>query len=490
MGQYQDALDYIFGYVNYEKQVRYQYDAVTFNLRRMEALLELLGSPHREFQCVHIAGTKGKGSTSAMVESVLRAAGYRTGLYTSPHLHTFRERIRVDGALMSKQEVVELLARSREAIEATPGITAFEIMTALAFLHFARQRVEWAVLEVGLGGRLDATNVVHPAVCGITSLSYDHVELLGYTLSLIAWEKAGIIKTGVPVICAPQEPEAMAVVRQVCTETGARLVTVGENWTWEGNGAAVEGQSLTVRRTADDLTLRDLHIPLLGYHQLVNATAAVAILAELNEQGVAISAEALRAGLATARWPGRFEVLGRQPVLVVDSAHNADSARRLRAALVDWFPRPPAKRLALIFGASADKDIAGMLSTFLAPGPTDTGGPVDKVIVTKSGHPRSAEPAGLADQVRSYDAACPVSVQDTVDGALAEALAWARPDDLICVTGSIFVVAQARLAWCSRHPEAFTPDDWVFHDESPGVIVTDDETALRPDLHEHAHALR
>jgi dihydrofolate synthase / folylpolyglutamate synthase len=490
MGQYQDALDYIFGYVNYEKQVRYQYDAVTFNLRRMEELLELLGSPQREFQCVHIAGTKGKGSTSAMVESVLRAAGYRTGLYTSPHLHTFRERIRVDGALMSKQELVELLARSRQAVEATPGITAFEIMTALAFVYFARQRVEWAVLEVGLGGRLDATNVVHPAVCGITSLSYDHVELLGYTLSLIAWEKAGIIKTGVPVICAPQEPEAMAVIRQVCADTGVRLVTVGDSWTWEGNGAALEGQSLTVHRAADGLVLRDLHIPLLGHHQLVNATAAVAILAELNEQGVAISDEALRTGLATARWPGRFEVLNRQPVLVVDSAHNADSARRLRTALIDWFPRPPGKRLALIFGASADKDIAGMLSTFLTPDPAGAGEQVDKVIVTKSGHPRSAEPAGLAEQVRSHNATCPVSVQDTLEAALAEALAWARPDDLICVTGSIFVVAQARLAWSRRHPEAFAPDDWVFHDESPGATITDDDPALRPDLRERAHAIR
>jgi dihydrofolate synthase/folylpolyglutamate synthase len=337
---------------------------------------------------------------------------------------------------------------------------------------------------------LDATNVVHPAVCGITSLSYDHVELLGYTLSLIAWEKAGIIKTGVPVICAPQEPEAMAVVRQVCTETGARLVTVGEGWTWEGDGATVEGQSLTVRRAADDLTLSDLHISLLGHHQLVNATAAVAILAELNEQGVTISTDALRTGLSNARWPGRFEVLSRRPVLVVDSAHNADSARRLRTALVDWFPRPPAKRLALIFGASADKDIAGMLSTFLAPESADTSGQVDRVIVTKSGHPRSAEPTGLADQVRSYGAGCPVSVQDTIEGALAEALLWAGPDDLICVTGSIFVVAQARLAWSTRHPEAFAADDWVFYDESPGTIVTDDEPALRTDLHQHAHAVR
>ena len=197
---------------------------------------------------MHIAGTKGKGSTSAMVESVLRAAGYRTGLYTSPHLHTFRERIRCSGALMSKAELVRLLDACKPAIEATPGITAFEVMTALAFQFFAEQGVEWAVLEVGLGGRLDATNVVHPAVCAITSLSYDHVELLGHTLSLIAFEKAGIIKPGVPVVSSPQEPEAMAVIRRVCADTGARLVTVGEAWTYEADGADLSGQTFTVRR--------------------------------------------------------------------------------------------------------------------------------------------------------------------------------------------------------------------------------------------------
>ena len=240
MGLYQDTLDYIFGYVNYEKQVRYPYDAVTFNLSRMEEVLERLGRPQDRFQCVHIAGTKGKGSTSVMVESVLRSAGYRTGIYTSPHLHTFRERIRLGSGLMTKADLVALLDRCKPAIEAVPEITAFEVMTALAFQYFAENGVEWAVLEVGLGGRLDATNVVHPAVCAITSLSYDHVELLGHTLSLIAFEKAGIIKPGVPVVSAPQEPEAMAVIRRVCADTGAqpggpgRGLALGKGWRGPG----------------------------------------------------------------------------------------------------------------------------------------------------------------------------------------------------------------------------------------------------------------
>ncbi len=475
MGRYQDTLDYIFAYVNYEKQPRYTYNAMTFNLRRMEELLDRLGNPQNAFRCVHIAGTKGKGSTSAMVESVLRTAGYRTGLYTSPHLHTFRERIRVAGALMSKADLVDLATRSRAAIEATPGITAFEVMTSLAFLHFAQQGVAWAVLEVGLGGRLDATNVVHPNVCAITSLSYDHVELLGHTLSLIAWEKAGIIKAGVPVVSAPQEAEAMGVIQRVCTDTGARLVTIGHDWTVEGNGAQLAGQTLTIHRVADGLTLANLKIPLLGRHQWVNAATAVAMLTELSAQGVVIPEAALRRGLATARWPGRFEVLQRQPVVVVDSAHNADSAQKLRATLATWFPRPPRKRLALIFGASNDKDISGMLEAFLTPDPASGYRPVDKVIVTQSGHPRSTAPAGLADMVRHLSTTVNISVQDTVHSALTEALAWANDDDLICVTGSIFVVAQARRAWANRHPDAFPADDWVFQDETAGVSVSDDE---------------
>ena len=297
MGRYQDALDYIFGYVNYEKQARYPYDAATFDLSRMERVLELLGRPHDRFRSVHIAGTKGKGSTSAMVESVLRAAGYRTGLFTSPHLHSFRERIRVGSKLMSRADLVDLLDRCRPALEAVEGITAFEVMTAMAFRHFAEQGVEWAVVEVGLGGRLDATNVVHPAVCAITSLSYDHVELLGHTLSLIAFEKAGIIKHGVRVVSAPQESEAMAVIQRVCQDTRAQLTVVGDDWTIERDGFDLSGQTLTVRGPGGDPAFIDLRIPLLGRHQLDNATTAVAILQQLREQGLVISEDAIRQGL-------------------------------------------------------------------------------------------------------------------------------------------------------------------------------------------------
>ncbi len=473
MGRYQDALDYIFGYVNYEKKARYPYDAATFDLSRMERVLDLLGRPHDRFRSVHIAGTKGKGSTSAMVESVLRTAGYRTGLFTSPHLHSFRERIRVGSQLMSKADLVDLLDRCRPALEAVDGITAFEVMTAMAFKHFAEQGVEWAVVEVGLGGRLDATNVVHPAVCAITSLSYDHVELLGHTLSLIAFEKAGIIKHGVPVVSAPQEPEAMAVIQRVCHDTRAKLTVVGSDWMMERDGFDLSGQTLTIRGPGGDPTFVDLRIPLLGRHQSDNATTAVAILQQLRDRGVAISEPAIRAGLLNARWPGRFELLNHEPVLVVDSAHNENSALKLRSALADYFPRPPRRQLCLVFGASSDKDIDGMLRQFLDGSAVAGYLPADKVIVTKSGHPRSAEPAQLADLVRRLSTQMPISVQPNLSSALREALAWAEPHDLVCITGSIFVVAQARREWAERHPEAFAADDWVWQDETAGEVVPD-----------------
>lgn len=468
MGRYQDALDFIFSYVNLEKIARYAYTPETLDLSRVVDLCERLGRPQDKFRSVHIAGTKGKGSTAASVEAMLRAAGYRTGLYTSPHLHTFRERIRLNGDLISKQALVDLVDRSRAAVEATPGITTFEVMTALAFLYFAEAEVDWAVLEVGLGGRLDATNIVHPKVSGITSLSYDHMDLLGHTLALIAREKAGIIKPGVPVVSAPQQDEAMAVLEGVCAETGARLVKVGQDWTWQALGSDPTGQRLTVCRTADGLTLPDLKIRLLGEHQLANATTAVAMIEELVAQGYTIPEEAIRAGLAHTTWPGRFEVLQKHPAVVIDSAHNADSALKLRATLDETFPPGETGRLALIFGASSDKDIAGMLETFIT-GHAGQYRPVDKIIATKSPHPRATDPNVLAADVRQICADCPVDVHDDVSGALDDALAWAGPNDVICVTGSIFVVARARQHWAALHPDAFSADDWVYQDEMIGA---------------------
>ena len=434
MFTYEEALDYIYSFTDYEKTTSYRYAPKFFDLARMERLLASLDNPHRRFPSVHIAGTKGKGSTAAMTASVLQAAGYRTGLYTSPHLHTFRERIRVDGQPIGRAEVVALAERLRPLVEGVEGITTFEVMTAMAFLYFVERGVDFAVLEVGLGGRLDATNVVSPLVSVITSLSYDHTHILGHTLAQIAREKAGIIKRGVPVVSAPQPPEAMAVIEQVCREREAELVVVGRDWTWEAGEANLKGQWFKVAGGGGQEASRSFWIPLLGRHQLINATLAVAAVEMLRQRGVHIPEASLREGLRRVRWPGRLEVLGRRPFLIVDCAHNADSAQKLAAALRELFAY---RDLILVFGASADKDIRGMMRALLPL--------AREVILTRAHHPRAADPGELREEARSlgWEAA----ISEDVAGALSQALELAGEDDLVCVTGSTFVVAEAREAW-------------------------------------------
>lgn len=470
MSSYLKTLQFLENLPNFEKTHFVTQDPAGL-LGRPRALLARLGDPHRQYPTVLVTGTKGKGSTTAMVASILHAAGYRVGRYTSPHLHTMRERITIDGQLIAREQLIALARDLRPHLEAIAGVTYFEAMTALAMRYFAEQGVDLAVLEIGLGGRLDATNVAEPLVSVITSISYDHMDILGHTLAQIAREKAGIIKARTPVVSAPQTPEALAVIEEVCAGLAAPLTLVGRDWTWARGEANLQGQAFSVAGPGGRVQYPALWMPLLGTHQLDNAATALATIDRLAEQGIAVSPQAVAAGLREVRWPGRFELLNHQPALVVDCAHNGNSALRLHAALDEWFPRPPRRRFALIFGASADKDMDGMLHLFLDPQQTTGYSTIDKLIVSKSGHPRSADPAQLAAMAHAINAACPVSVQADLDDALAEALAWAGPDDLICVTGSIFVVAQARWAWMRRRPEAFAPDDWVFEND------TADETA-------------
>lgn len=441
---YREALHTIFGRVNFERQPRFDYSATTLNLERMRVLLAELGNPQQYFHIVHVAGTKGKGSVCAFTESILRAGGYRTGLYTSPHLHTFRERLRVHGALIGRAELAALVAHCRPALERIAGVTTFELITALALTHFAQQGVQWAVLEVGLGGRLDATNVVRPDITAITSLSFDHMAVLGDTLAQIAAEKAGIIKPGVPLICAPQAPEALAVIESVCHERQAPLVLLERDTT-----AAVAG----------------FNISLAGAHQAVNAALAVVMARMLRGQGLALTEAAMADGLAQTRWPARFETLagggdGRAawPMVVVDGAHNVDSAQKLAALLVDA-KRARGGRLALILGASLDKDVAGMLRVLLPA--------ADQLICTQAQHPRAFAPqalAALAAEQQGGDAIRLLAAA-TVDEALILALETARPVDLVCFAGSLFIAAEGREAWARRHPEHFAAGDWVFEAE-------------------------
>jgi len=434
---YKDALDYIYSFADYEKKSSYRYAPETFDLARVEKLLVSLNNPHQRFKSIHIAGTKGKGSVAAMSESILRAAGYRTGLYTSPHLHTVRERIQVNGRLIPQETVASLTEQLQPLVSQVEGLTTFEIITALGFLYFVERGVEFAVLEVGMGGRLDATNVVNSLVDIITSLSYDHTHILGETLPLIAREKAGIIKSKALVVSAPQVPEAMAVIEKVCREKDAELTVIGRDWTWEVGEANLEGQWFRVTTNEFRVTSYELWIPLLGRHQLINATVVVAAIEKLRQRGINISEASVREGLRQVRWPGRLEILGRRPLVVADCAHNADSAGKLKAALEELFTYG---HLILIFGASTDKDIEGMMGELFPL--------AHQVIVTQARHARATDSCVL--QQKALTLRREVIVSDSVDGALSLALEKAGLQDLICVTGSIFVVAEAREAWSKK----------------------------------------
>jgi len=451
MFTYEEALDYIYSFTDYEKTTSYRYAPKFFDLARMERLLASLDNPHRRFPSVHIAGTKGKGSTAAMTASVLQAAGYRTGLYTSPHLHTFRERIQTEGRKITRKEVVELVEEVRPAIERIPGVTTFEAITAIGFLHFARTGVEIAVIEVGLGGRLDATNVVHPEVSIITSLSLDHTYLLGDTLAAIAFEKAGIIKPGVPVISAPQRAEAINVLKTISRERNAPLIEIGRDWDYQAGAANWDGQHFTLQKITDGhSTSNELSgeywLPLLGRHQLENASSAIAALDVLRQSGFEIPTTAIHQGMYDVQWPGRLEIVSRDPLLVVDCAHNPYSSQALRRALAEWFP---GEQWVLIFGASADKDIAGMLQELL---PIST-----YTIVTRSDHPRSATPITLADTVASVGGGAEVTVN--VKRALQRGLTMIEPGSGLLATGSIFLVADMREEWASHIGDSIPEND-------------------------------
>jgi dihydrofolate synthase/folylpolyglutamate synthase len=452
MFTYQEALDYIYSFIDQEKLQPDKYSPRRFDLTNMHALMGMLGDPHSRLRAVHVAGTKGKGSTCAMITSVLQAAGYQVGLFTQPHLHTFRERIQIDGHPMSEEEMVALLEKQKPSIEKLPDPSTFEIMTALAFQYFAEQEVDFAVIETGLGGRLDTTNVLDPLVAAITSISYDHTYILGNTLEKIAGEKAGIIKEGKPVVCAPQQPEALEVIIETCRARNAPIVLLGEDWLWERTEANMEGQGLRVTcqmADAEGLMSRGategFWVPFLGPYQLVNATTAIATLDQLYRQGVQISLEQVTEGLKTARWPGRLEILSRSPLLIVDGAHNVDSMRRMTRTLVEDLSFD---RLIVVAGFSADKDITGMMDELSST--------ADELVLTKSIHPRSADPEQVAQ--RYGDTSVHVTTIEDVPAALWFALEEARAEDLVCVTGSLFVVAEARAAWLEKQGVDFEKD--------------------------------
>ena len=467
---YSESIAALLSLVDHERAAPGPRQKAIVDLSRMEGFLARLGNPHRAAPTIHVAGTKGKGSTAAFCDAALTAAGYRTGFNSSPHMHHFRERIRLDGEPISEQKFAALVEQlwpfrmaheagsfdgthgtggtdetngtDGTAGEAEDAVTLFEFITGMAFQCFAQEPVDFQTIEVGLGGRLDATNVVTSDVAVITSISKDHMAILGDTLAEIAAEKAGIIKEGSTVVVSPQVREAEDVIRERCRQVGAKAVQVGSDVTWTRPGPDGSGfQSFTVNGRLGEHQLR---IPLLGEYQLENAATALAALEVLVERGWPIPPESIGRGFAGVSWPCRMEVLSKDPPVVADGAHNVYSMESLMDSLPKYLPH---RRLLLVVGFSRDKNVVEMAQCL------SKGNPV--VFATRSRHPRSMAPAAVARLFEDQGVKT-VLTRDTAE-ALRLAREAAGPDDLVLATGSLFVAAEAREAELGIQPEEY-PD--------------------------------
>ena len=419
----------------------------TFHLERITRLMERLGDPHLATPTVHVAGTKGKGSTAAMITSILTAQGYTAGLYTSPALHSVVERIRVGLEPVDRQVFATLVDQVWPAslwVEEHGGhgaVMFFEFVTAMAFLHFKQIGAGLQVIEVGLGGRLDATNVVSPEVCVITPIMLDHVSVLGDTLELIAGEKAGIIKRRAPVVVAPQPREALDVFIRVCAEREAPLIQVGKDVEWRKKHSDTTGQSFEVTGRAGAY---DLWMPLLGDYQQENAATAIAAVETLIDRGVAVSRESIVKGLSQVKWPGRLQVLSRRgKQVVVDGAHNPDSVRRLAEAVRQYFEFD---RVLLLFGVTRGHSAEGMLAEIASLAPV--------VFPVRSRHPKSGPVDAIAAAAREQGLAVSPGLEE-VGAATRRALELAGERDLILGTGSLSVVAEVIEEMQGMRPEIY-----------------------------------
>ena len=433
---YRQAMDYLLSRTDYEKQERVRYNVTTFSLDRMRNLLSLLGDPHEKFRTVHIAGTKGKGSTATMLARMLESNGYTVGLYTSPHLIHLHERIVVDSEMITDAEMLGLMNRVYASVEkmSEDPPTFFELMTALAFMHFADRKVDIGVIETGLGGRLDSTNVIMPQVVGITSLSIDHKLQLGDTLDSITMEKAGVLKKGIPAVTVQQDPSAMSILKEQANALKAPLSITGTDidFSYRFETSREHGPHTRICLSTPTSKFEHLRVPLHGKHQAINCGLALAILDKLKSVGYRIDVDKAADGLHRTTLAGRMEMVCEDPRIMIDGAHNAASIRALIHAIGQNIPYDS---MVVIFGCNADKDVPGML-TELQYG-------ADKVIFTRSSSPKAVSPQDLGDM---YTEICGKMYQTA--SSLGEALQLAQSavgrEDLICITGSFYLIGQAK----------------------------------------------
>lgn len=430
---YQDALTYLDSLINYEEKTSFDCKK-SFKLERMRSLSSLSGDPHKGIKAIHIGGTKGKGSVSSFVNSILMEAGYKVGLYTSPHLFSFRERIRINGRAISEEDVTKLLEEVRPHIktmeEEGDKPTYFEVCTIIAFLYFKRENVQFMALEVGMGGRLDSTNIAESLVSVITPISYDHTQFLGSTLRDIAFEKCGIIRNDSIVISSPQQPEAMDIIRRVSEERNSKLRIVGKDIFFEIFDSDLEGQSFRLITT--DAEYPCLRIKLLGDFQVENAAAAVAAIEALRFRDIFVESNVIEKGLVKTRWPGRLQLIHKKPFIVLDGAQNVSSASALKRALKNTFDY---KRLILIIGTMQDKDIDGICR--------ELGDITDYAVTTKAKTGRACPPEIIKKKFSKYNNRINIITTNSVDEAVTRGREKAGEEDLILITGSLYVIAEA-----------------------------------------------
>ena len=438
---YAKSLRYLASLNDFERLRIVRYNSQNFDLDRMRSLLKKLGNPQDQFKSVHIAGTKGKGSTCAMIASMLQACGYKVGLYTSPHLIDVRERITINGEMIHQSDFARIVKLAEPIVERMkPRATYFDVLTAVAFKYFAEHKVDIAIIETGLGGRLDSTNVIKPEVTGITSISKDHMAQLGSTIAKIAEEKGGIFKAGIPAISVQQDPDADAVLKRVAEKNGTVLEVTGQSieFSYRFESSRMQGPHNRVCLTTANSKFEHLAVPLLGEHQAINCGLALSVIDRLKGRGFNISDAKAMEGLAKTSVPGRMEMLSQTPRVVCDAAHNAASLDAMLRAIGQHIPYDS---MVIIFGCCGDKDVAGMLERIA--------GGADKVIFTRVNNIRSADPSELAARyVELYGKMAQVA--PTLEEALAIANRAVTKEDLITITGSFYLVGEAKKHFAAK----------------------------------------